>query len=73
MNQTKIDKTLSIKDRIAFLRHCAKLYETGTSPISDKDYDVEYYEVQALAPNDSFFDEVGGMEEHIYGTAVAHA
>lgn len=70
--QTKIDKSLSVKERIAFLRQCAKLYETGASPLTDADYDSEYYELQALAPNDPFWDEVGGMEDHIYGTSVKH-
>lgn len=73
MTQTKVDKSLPIDKRIAFLRDCAKAYETGQSPISDKDYDAECYELQALAPNDPFWDEVGGMEDHIYGTAVPHA
>lgn len=70
--QTKIDKTLSVKDRIDFLRQCAKLYETGNSLVTDADYDAEYYELQRLAPNDPFWDEVGGMEDHIYGTSVPH-
>ena len=72
--QTKIDKTLSIKDRIDFLRYCAKLYETnGTSPVSDKDYDIEYNELEALAPNDSFFGEVGGLAiDAVQGQSVPH-
>ena len=72
--QTKVDKTLSIDDRIAFLRHCSKLYETnGTSPISDKDYDVEFYELEKLDPNNDFFDEVGGLDINaIQGQSVPH-
>jgi len=72
--QKKVDKSLPVKDRIAFLRHCANLYEAnGTSPVSDAEFDKEYYEIESLAPNDSFFEEVGGMaDEHIYGTQVAH-
>jgi DNA ligase (NAD+) len=72
--QTKVDKSLSIVDRIAFLRHCAKLYETnGTSPITDAEYDVEYYELEALIPNDPFFDEVGGLAvDAIQGQSVPH-
>ena len=70
----KVDKSLPLKDRIAFLRHCANLYETnGTSPISDAAYDQEYYELESIAPNDPFFEEVGGWaDEHIYGTAIKH-
>ncbi len=70
--QTKIDTTQSFQDRIGFLRHCAKVYETGASPITDSEYDKEYYELQNLNPNDSFFDEVGGIEENMYGTSVPH-
>jgi len=72
--QTKVDKTLPIPRRIDFLRHCAKLYETnGTSPLSDKDYDVEYYEVEQIVPNDPFFDEVGGLAINaIQGQSVPH-
>lgn len=71
---TKVDKTLPLDDRIAFLKHCANLYETnGTSPISDFCYDDEYYDLEALAPEDPFFDTVGGIsDEHIYGTTVKH-
>jgi DNA ligase (NAD+) len=74
MNQTNVDKSKSIEDRIAFLKECANLYETnGDSPISDKDYDEEYYDLQQLDPNNPFFDEVGGLsQEHVYGTQVKH-
>jgi len=72
--QNKVDKTLSVDDRIAFLRHCAKLYESnGTSPITDAVYDSEYYELERLAPNNPFFDEVGGLSvDAIQGQSVAH-
>jgi len=71
---TKVDKSLPLADRIAFLKHCADLYETnGTSPLSDFEYDDEYYDLEALAPDDPFFDTVGGIaDEHIYGTTVKH-
>jgi DNA ligase (NAD+) len=69
-----VDTSLPIKDRIAFLKYCADLYETnGTSPISDAEWDKEYYELEIIAPNDPFFEQVGGMsDEHIYGTQVKH-
>lgn len=72
--QKKVDKSLSVADRIAFLRLCAKLYETnGTSPISDADYDAEYYELEQIVPNDPFFDEVGGLAvDAIQGQSVPH-
>ena len=72
--QTKVDKTLPIKRRIAFLKFCADKYETdGSSPISDAIYDKEYYELESLDPDNKFFEEVGGIDkDHIYGTAVPH-
>jgi len=71
---TKVDKSLSFEDRIAFLKYCADLYETnGTSPISDYEYDMEWAELEQIDPNHSFFEEVGGMDdEHIYGTKIQH-
>ena len=74
MNQTSVDKTQSIEKRIEFLRYCAKMYEyDGTSSISDKEYDEEYYQLEQLDPDNSFFSEVGGeIDEHIYGTSVKH-
>ena len=71
---SKVDKSLSIKDRIAFLQHCADLYETnGSSPISDQVYDQEYYELEKLDGDNPFFYSVGGIADaHIYGTAVKH-
>jgi len=70
----KVDKTKSISERIAFLRECCDKYETtGTSPISDAEYDKEYYELQAIAPTDPFFSEVGGLNvEQIFGEIVKH-
>ena len=72
--QKHVDKTQPLKDRFGFLKHCADLYETnGSSPISDAEYDQEYYELESIDPNNSFFDEVGGMaDEHVYGTQVKH-
>tara|TARA_R110000824_G_scaffold12226_6_gene53557 strand:- start:19360 stop:21369 length:2010 start_codon:yes stop_codon:yes gene_type:complete len=71
---TKVDKILPVADRISFLEYCADKYETdGTSPISDKDYDIEYYALEAIEPNNAFFSKVGGWDkDHIYGTAVPH-
>lgn len=68
---TQVDTSLSLEDRKKFMQYCADKYETdGTSPISDKEYDVEYYAIQKLDPD---WDIVGGMdEEHIYGTKVKH-
>lgn len=62
------------EEKIAFLRKCAAAYEiNGKSPISDAEYDALYAEAQAEDPNNSFFDEVGGIaEQHIYGTKVTH-
>jgi DNA ligase (NAD+) len=70
-NQTEVDKTLSLDARKAFMQLCANSYETdGTSPVEDKDYDEEYYAIQAI---DSTWDIVGGMdEEHVYGTKMKH-
>jgi DNA ligase (NAD+) len=70
----KIDKTISIEDRIGFLRYCAQQYETnGTSPITDAVYDQEFYELQSLDPNNDFFDEVGGIASDIVqGQIVPH-
>lgn len=71
--QKKIDKSLPINDRIAFLRNCAKFYETnGTSPIDDKSYDIEYAELELLAPDDPFFNEVGGSIDAVQGQAILH-
>jgi len=72
---TAVDSTLPIEDRIAFLRHCCKTYEVGQSPISDAEYDREYYTVcewlEENDPDNEFLNEVGG--EHVYGTKVKHA
>ena len=70
----RIDFLASIKDRIDFLRYCSNLYETnGTSPISDEEYDKEYYELKEICPDDEFFSEVGGLDkDHMYGTPVKH-
>ena len=72
--QSKVDKTLSLKERFAFLKHCAQKYEIeGTSPVSDKEYDEEYYDLQAIDPDNSFFDEVGCISaEVIQGQTVKH-
>lgn len=72
--QQVIDKNKSFEDRISFLRKCAKTYEnSGNSPISDSEYDEEYYALQAINPDDSFFDEVGGLDEvAIRGKLVTH-
>jgi DNA ligase (NAD+) len=71
--QVNIDKTLSIKDRIAFLKYCSDLYNTdGSSKISDKDYDIEYTELENLEPDNPFFLEVGGISDNIQGQAVPH-
>jgi len=68
---TKVDTSLSLEDRKKFMQYCADKYETsGTSPISDKEYDDEYYAIQKLDPD---WDIVGGMDEdHVYGTKVKH-
>jgi len=64
----------SIEDRIKYLEHCANLYETsGNSPLTDKEYDVEYSECQKLIPDHPFFSKVGGIDdEHAYGTPFTH-
>lgn len=68
---TKVDTSLSLEERKKFMQYCADKYETsGTSPISDKEYDKEYYAIQKL---DSDWDIVGGMDEdHIYGASFTH-
>lgn len=72
--QKSVNKNDSIANRIGFLRYCSELYENGgASPISDKEWDIEYYELLDLAPNDPFFDEVGGqLSEDVYGQSVKH-
>jgi len=69
-----VNSSLPIKQRIEFLRHCSKTYEVGRSPISDSEYDREYYSVcewlEENDPDNEFLNEVGG--EHIYGTKVKH-
>jgi len=68
-----VDRTKSIDERIKFLSECADLYESSESPISDKDYDDEYYELQDLVPDDPFFDKVGGLDVgDAYGKRVTH-
>ena len=64
----------SIDERISFLEHCAKLYETsGNSPLTDHEYDKEYAACQKLKPDHPFFLTVGGLdEEHVYGTKFKH-
>jgi DNA ligase (NAD+) len=73
-NMTKVDTSLSLEDRKKFMQYCADKYETdGTSPISDKEYDVEMESLKLLLPSDPFFSKVGGMdEEHVYGASFAH-
>lgn len=70
---TKVDRSLPVDDRIAFLKYCADMYELGTSPISDMEYDKEYYELEQAYPDNPFFHTVGGMDdEHIYGSKIKH-
>ena len=70
---SKIDKSLSVEDRIGFLKYCADQYELGSSPISDAEYDQEYYFLESQSPDHKFFQSVGGIdEEHIYGSKVKH-
>lgn len=68
-----VDKSLPIKDRISFLKECAKKYEAGCPLISDKEYDEEYYYLNSIS-DDEFFDAVGGEidKDHIYGDIVSH-
>lgn len=72
---TSVDSNLPIEDRISFLRHCSKTYEVGQSPISDAEYDREYYSVcewlEENDPDNDFLNEVGG--EHVYGTKSKHS
>ncbi|MFA7219507.1 MAG: hypothetical protein WC119_03315, partial [Synergistaceae bacterium] len=70
----EVDESLSIDERIEFLKYCADKYETdGSSPITDAVYDKEFYYLQSIDPNNPFFDEVGGIDvEHVYGTLVDH-
>jgi len=71
---TSVDANLPMDDRIAFLRHCDKMYAIGQSPISDAEYDREYYAVcewlEENDPENEYLNEVGG--EHVYGTKVKH-
>ena len=65
---------MSIDRDIDLLRRCANEYETsGTSPLTDAEYDALYAKTQAQAPDHPFFNEVGGFsEEHAYGDTVKH-
>ena len=70
--QIAVDKAASVEDRIGFLRYCAALYEHGQSPISDFDWDSEWYELKNLVPSNSFFADVGGSLKGTYGEALPH-
>jgi DNA ligase (NAD+) len=74
MKQNKVNTSLPITERFEFLKYCANLYESnGTSPISDFEYDTEYYALSNIDPNNDFFDEVGGIDgSHVYGTQMKH-
>lgn len=63
-----------VESRIKFLRHCAALYENGQiSPLTDAEFDAEYYALQAIAPDHPFFNEVGGeIPEYTYGEKCKH-
>jgi len=71
---TSVDSNLPMEDRIDFLRHCDKMYAVGQSPISDAQYDIEYYRVcewlEENDPDNDYLNEVGG--DHVYGTKVKH-
>lgn len=70
---TKVNKSLSIADRIGFLRYCSELYNTdGSSKISDKEYDIEFDELENIDPDNDFFSEVGGISDAIQGQEVPH-
>jgi DNA ligase (NAD+) len=59
--QNNVNKDLPIEQRINFLKYCAERYENfGDSPISDTEYDEEYYAIQKLDPSNDFFKSVGG-------------
>lgn len=59
--QDCVIKELSFEERINFLKYCASRYENyGDSPISDEEYDEEYYDLKSENPGHSFFKEVGG-------------
>lgn len=71
--QTKVDKTQSIFNRIGFLKHCSKLYETGTHLITDQEWDKEFYELQKIDPDNAFFEEAGGeIVDDGFHKTVAH-
>jgi DNA ligase (NAD+) len=71
---TSVDSSAPMEIRIDFLRHCCATYEIGNSPISDAEYDREYYAVcewlEENDPDNDFLNEVGG--EHVYGAKVKH-
>lgn len=64
----------SIAERIEFLKECARLYETGgNSPLTDVEYDKEYYALKKTVPDDPFFNMVGGIDpDHAYGSKYTH-
>jgi DNA ligase (NAD+) len=68
-------KFTSTEEKIKFLKECAKKYEiSGTSELSDLEYDSLYAEAQREDPDNSFFDDVGGEidKDHVYGAILPH-
>ena len=72
--QKKVDKLASVDDRILFIKYCSDLYETnGSSPLNDFEWDTEKAELEQLDPNNSYFDEVGGLnKDAIFGQTCKH-
>lgn len=62
------------EEKIKFLIECSKKYEhSGTSEISDQEYDLLYAEAQSEDPDNIFFDTVGGeLEDNVYGQKLPH-
>ena len=75
LKMKSVDKSLSIEERIGFLKFCSKRYEIGESPISDQQWDQEYYDCEKIDPDNIFFElEAGGEidEKNGYGEVLSH-
>jgi DNA ligase (NAD+) len=67
--KNKVDTSLTIEERKAFLEQEANNYETGASNISDFEWDTEYRAVQEIDPS---FSITGGKSENHYAEQYTH-
>lgn len=73
--QKSVNTNLSVNERISYLRYCSEKYENGgNSPISDQEWDAEYYELLELdGGQNPFFDEVGGIVDKKSKNSIKHS